>query len=266
MCLTYVVTGAIDSEEKEVKEISLALSEEVPLELVWIDALNGWVGKYEITNDQFRQFAPNHVSTAEDGGKYLKGRDINQPLQPVVQVGLREAKTFCNWLNEHLILDIPEGFHFRLPDGVEWMTYSKCGDDRKYPWGSEWPPAYGNYADAKSFAHIDAMAGWEYIHGYTDDYYASAPATKSGRNTWGLYGVGGNVWEWTDEIEGENLVMRGGSWGTDRKDYLRCNSKRLLRPQFADRGETHVGFRLVLMPTRVAKSKTNDANLSGDGQ
>ena len=42
----------------------------------------------------------------------------------------------------------------------------------------------------------------------------------------GIIGMTGNVWEWTDEIR----VVRGGSWGVDRRGFLRVDFRYYSNP------------------------------------
>lgn len=49
------------------------------MEFVWIPAMNIWVGKYEVTNAEYRKKDPGH-----DSGSY-EGHTLNQDRQPVVE-------------------------------------------------------------------------------------------------------------------------------------------------------------------------------------
>jgi formylglycine-generating enzyme required for sulfatase activity len=72
----------------------------------------------------------------------------------------------------------------------------------------------------------------------------TCPVEKSGRNDWGLFGLGGNVWEWTDERDGRFHLYRGHCWAVDGPDYMTCGYRAKGEPD----GRSHsVGFRLVLM-------------------
>lgn len=86
--------------------------------------------------------------------------------------------------------------------------------------GGKWPPEYGNY-----HGQSGAVADSNKINGYDDGYPATAPVNKSGRNDWGLYGVGGNVWECTtDKPTGSFDTWRGASWANYERDGLACSS------------------------------------------
>lgn len=176
------------------KHMTIDLGDGVAMEFVWIEALKAWVGKYEVTNREFRRFRKSHDS----------GKDFNDDNQPVVKVSCGDAVAFAEWL-DHKAMGLPTGSVARLPSGREWQTFARCSDGRKYPWGNEWPPKYGNSGK---------------IDGYRDGYEETCPVEKSGKNDWGLYGVGGNVSEWTTDRLVICHYLRGGSWGTYRSGDL----------------------------------------------
>ena len=211
------VSGKIVSAGPEAgRDYAFDLGGGEKLELVWIAALKGWVGKYEVTNGQYRRFKSGHSS-----GDF-KGKSLNGDDQPVVRVSFNDAEAFAKWLNGKFASELPSGYRFGLPDGKEWITFAQCGDGRTYPWGNSMPPKYGNYNDLTAREQIDFTG----IDGYRDGHAVSAPVASSGRNDWGLYGVGGNVWEWTTETSGSSRVLRGASWVNDRSgDFLRCEGR-----------------------------------------
>ena len=211
-------------------------SEGVKLEAVWIEALKGWVGKFEVTNDQFRRFKAEHHS-----GEY-EGRSLNADRQPVANVNGDEAAAFCEWLNKACSSQIPRGYAARLPDCDEWTVLARCGDGREYPWGNDWPPTRGNYADETEGKALARK--WGVINGYDDGSVVSCPVELSGANEWGLYGVGGNVWEWTSTLDRGARVMRGASWNNGYKEELRCETRYGGDP--ATRYGS-VGFRVVVL-------------------
>jgi len=216
-------------------DLAVDLGNDVKMEFVWIESLKGWVGKYEVTNEEYRRFKADHTS-----GDF-QGQSLNGDRQPVVMVSYDDAVAFAAWINSRSVL--PEGYKARLPDGKEWMTFAQCGDGREYPWGSEWPPKCGNYADASAKR---TFSGWTVLEGYDDDSAVSCVVEKSGINTWGLYGVGGNVWEWTSELYGTSgaRVLRGASWLDNVQESLRCSCRVSHDP--SGRNDC-IGFRLVVL-------------------
>ena len=198
---------------------------------VWVPALKLWVGKYEVTNGEYRKKDPNHNS------KDFKGYTLNEDRQPVVRVNFNDAKTYAEWLTER-DLDGLDGLQYRVISEQKWQTCAQCGDGREYPWGNSMPPKYGNYSDSAS--------AWENkIDGYTDGYAVTCLVEKSGANEWGLYGLGGNVWECcaSDASDSSFGALRGASWYRNYPDYLRCATRNVIDGAY--RSDDY-GFRLVL--------------------
>lgn len=219
-------------------DLVLDLNDKVQMRMVWIRALNGWVAKYETTNLQFRQFRGTH-----DSGKAWQ-RTLNSDEQPVVLVSFEDATAFAQWVNKTCARQIPNGYRVRLPTGAEWSQLAQCGDGRKYPWGNAWPPDRGNYVDRTG---KKAFVGWSGagILDYDDSFVVSCPVESSGANDFGLFGVGGNVWELTDEKQDTKVALRGGSWGCEASsDYLACEKRVFVA--LTDRIDNY-GFRLVML-------------------
>ncbi len=205
----------------------------VGMEFVWIKALESWVGKYEVTNGEYRKFKPDHNSQS-----YLN-HSLNGDRQPVVFISFDNAVEYAKWLTalEQKAGRLPDGCRYRLPTRDEWMTFCQCGDGRLYPWGDEVPPAYGNYAGR------EAGGEWARIAGYNDGFPVSCPVEQSGRNDWGLYGVGGNAWECTVKTTSDLSYdsWRGASWGNNLPVSLQS------RIRFISFDPSrYCGFRLVL--------------------
>jgi len=83
------------------------------------------------------------------------------------------------------------------------------------------------------------------IDGHRDAFPVTSPVEKSGRNDWDVYGVGGNVWEWTEEKWDSSYVLRGASWDYGDQYYLRCDRRDGRSATFQ---RAYVGLRLFLRP------------------
>ncbi len=147
------------------------------------------------------------------------------PDHPVVNVTWREAEAFCKWLTEKERKGglVKSGEVYRLPTDLEWSKAvglpaengatpeeRDMGVQDVYPWGNQWPPpaGAGNYAGEETQTEIP-------IPNYNDGFPNTSPVGKFRVNAFGLYDMGGNVWQWVADFwNGENRAktLRGGSW------------------------------------------------------
>ena len=147
------------------------------------------------------------------------------PDHPVVNVTWREAEAFCKWLTEKERKGglLKTGEVYRLPTDLEWSKAvglpaengatpeeRDMGVQDVYPWGTQWPPpaGAGNYAGEETQTEIP-------IPNYNDGFPNTSPVGKFRANAFGLYDMGGNVWQWVSDFwNGENRAktLRGGSW------------------------------------------------------
>ncbi len=192
------------------------------------------------------------------------------PTHPAVEMSWEDVQLFCRWLTqrEQAAQRLPAGFSYRLPSDHEWSCAvglglredaatlpkeknSKSGD--LYPWGSRWPPpaGVGNYAGEEMLA---AIAAGKHTHlksvliGYRDGFVETAPVGSFAANQFGLFDMGGNVWQWCEDWydrDQKRHVLRGASWDNDGQSTLLSRSRFSLEP-----GTRHdiAGFRCVLAP------------------
>jgi len=222
-------TGCGDKNTTVIK-----LDSGVKMRLVYIAPLKIYVGRYEVSNREFRCFKPSH-----DSG-YHENSALNGDKQPVVNVSWNDAQAFCKWLDRNS----GGRFSFRLPREKEWETFATCGKGSEYPWGADWPPPkklnYYGRENRGPTRKLETM----------DGYCVSCPVSKSVRNEWGLYGAAGNVWEWCEDGEGGAHVIKGGSWSDCAPLFLGTGCRRTYP---ADYKYVNLGFRVVAEPVAGAK-------------
>jgi formylglycine-generating enzyme required for sulfatase activity len=237
-------------------------NDEKPVHTVTVNGF--WMGKYEVTNAQYRKFNPGHSS-----GSY-EGHDLNG-RQPVVAVSWWDAIKYCNWRSGQEGLErcynestgscdfSKKGY--RLPTEAEWECAARGGlEGKRYVWGDgSPPPGVANVADETAKAQ---WSGWAIFEDYEDGYAVAAPVGSFSPNAYGLYDMAGNVWEWcndwyaedyysrgvssnpTGPASGSYRVFRGGSW-LNNPDLLRCAGRLRDTPDIAWSG---LGFRVARTP------------------
>jgi len=238
--------------------------DELPLARVRV-AKSFWMGRVEVTNAQYRRFAPLHDSRFEHKGSWKfserhLGWDLSGPDQPVVRVSAVEALAFCKWLSKKI------GQSVTLPTEAQWEYACRAGSDRAMSYG-------GLDTDFAALANM-ADATIRRLAYDTDGRYTGDLVPRDARfddrglvtvdvggykpNAWGLHDMHGNAAEWTRSAyepypyksddgrnapkAGEALVVRGGSW---RDRPKRCRSAfRLSYPAWQK--VYNVGFRIVI--------------------
>lgn len=205
------------------------ISPSTGMEFVWVEEMKLWVGRFEVTNEEFSKYK------LHDSGDY-QGTPLNEPRQPVVKVNFRDAKAYAESLTGG---DGLAGYKYALPTESEWTALAECGSMKLvYPWGNRWPPEEGNAGNYDQ----------KEISGYTDPFKVSCAVEDSWENPWGLFGVGGNVWECTTRDGSRGFYFgswRGASWQFGNQESLRSD----YRLDYAGtEGNYRSGFRLLLHP------------------
>ncbi|HEV7403331.1 MAG TPA: SUMF1/EgtB/PvdO family nonheme iron enzyme [Chthoniobacteraceae bacterium] len=178
------------------------------------------------------------------------------PDHPVVNVSWNDAIAFCKWLTER---DRKKGFLtkdqlYRLPTDLEWSKAvglpeetGKTPEARDmnvpdvFPWGTQWPPPpnVGNYTGEETGSDVA-------IKGYDDGFAWTSPVGTFPANKYGLYDVGGNVWQWcmdNSTNESKAKVLRGASWYNGALKLSLLSSCRVSANP--DSSTDNYGFRIV---------------------
>ena len=195
------------------------------MEFVRIPGRDWEMGRYEVTQNQWRE-----VMGAESwkGQHYVKEGDD----YPVTYVSWDECQDFVEKMNER-----KERWNYRLPTSDEWEYACRAGSTTKYYFGDD-KSKLGDYAWYEDNADF---VGEEYAH----EVGQKIP------NDWGLYDMSGNVWEWTETINGLFLVNCGGSW---LNDAGRCDSSCSARNKSGG-SYNNLGVRLVRERYRVGEKR-----------
>ncbi len=149
-----------------------------------------------------------------------------------------------------------------LPTEMEWEKAARGNTKNPFPWGEEVDRDYANY----NFSQKEIR---EKVFGV--DFQITTPVgffngkeyngfiTKKAVSPYGLYDMGGNVWQWVKDRypKMSDRFMKGGSFRS-YDIYLRIWSRNSAQPMY---GGIDVGFRCVRKPVKkteeVEESKEN---------
>jgi len=151
--------------------------------------------------------------------------EFKKDLNPVVRVSWHYVQEFINRLNNEQI-----GLDLRLPTEAEWEYACRAGTTTPFSFGENMTPEQVNYNGKRPY--LGAKEGL---------YREQTVAVKTlPCNSWGLYQMHGNVWEWCADWygeysgrtlidplgadEGTRRVLRGGCW-IRRAKYVRSASR-----------------------------------------
>ncbi len=192
------------------------------------------IGRFEVMRGEYATFV-RETDYASEEGCYVSGETVWQmdrtkswrdpefgqsDRHPVVCVSWPDAKAYAAWLSRRT------GWRYRLPSEAEWEYAARAGTTSPYWFGNR-------------------------IRSNQANYWRRARATEAAggyaANSFGLFDVHGNAWEWVEDCSTKNYlgapadgsawiskkrcryrVLRGGSWNN---------------PPSALRSATRLGFR-----------------------
>jgi len=217
--------------------------DEKPLHEVCLDSF--LMGRYEVTNGQYRKFRPGHNS-----GSY-EGNPLNGEDQPVTGVTWYEAAEYAGWLSKL------SGRRFRLPTEAEWEYAARGERDGRNYWGDD-PDAACRNANGADQTAKQQWSDWT-VTECNDGYKVSAPVGRFAANSYGIHDIMGNAWEWTNDwydaeyyfegpvknppgpAGGKLKIPRGGGW-LNASECVRVADRNGFAPDFSI---LFLGFRLV---------------------
>ena len=219
-----------------------AFPDALPIHRVAVDGF--WIDSTEVTNAQFARFVaqthyvtvaervpraedypgappenlvagsvvftpPGHDVPLDDHYQwwaYVHGADWRHPEgpnssiddrmdHPVVHVAYQDVEAYAEWADK------------RVPTEAEWEFAARGGlDGKPYTWGDEFQPGGKFMANTYQGSFPNRNTG-------EDGFVATSPVRAFPPNGYGLYGMAGNVWEWTADWYRPDTYAKRASTG-----------------------------------------------------
>jgi formylglycine-generating enzyme required for sulfatase activity len=196
-----------------------------------------YLAECKVTQEQYTRLtgkSPSWFSKDGPGKEMVQGLDTSQ--FPVERVSWEEAVEFCRLLSE-----LPEekraGRVYRLPTEADWEYAARAGTTTRFHFGDDL-----DYNRLGDYAWYAGNSG-ERTH----------PVRGKRPNPWGLYDMGGLLWEWCSDGKSDPVgpergahLIRGGSWVGDARN-CRAASR---NSDDAGSRVSYIGFRVACSPPR----------------
>ena len=201
-----------------------------------------WIGKYPVTEGQYDSLIKKPSLQGE--------LELFDPDTAKGGITYTMAKDFCDLMNKTLDL---MGFEASLPSSIQWEYACRAGCRSALNNGTEITRKTGRCWNLGEVA-------WNPL----DKVEYPQPVGKKQPNSWGIYDMHGNVWEWCQDqyihinkkgiIEGpekNTFIVRGGSFKTYPKFCRSACIQRMF--DYSGNNDTfcrlmyaNYGFRIVL--------------------
>jgi len=114
----------------------------------------------------------------------------------VVCVSWHEARAYAAWLARRT------GKPYRLPTEAEWEYAARAGTTTSYSFGND-ETALCAYA---RFADLGSRFGWRDACRSETIAYGPIPVGTLKPNSWGIFDMHGNAWEWVEDCWTPNAL------------------------------------------------------------
>ena len=145
------------------------------------------------------------------------------PRWPIFGISMVNAKRYCEWWSRVYQEQV------RLPTEDEWEKAARSGDERQYPWGHFFDPAFCHIAEGRSHIPRPIEVG----------------RTPDDQSPFGVFDMAGLVHEFCDTpfLQGHSdRVLKGGSFETHGAIESRGSYRKSISPFFSSYS---AGFRLA---------------------
>lgn len=186
--------------------------------------------------------APHWVAVVGAYWRRPEGRDSSLDGRwddyPAVHISWNDAKAYCEWAGK------------RLPSEAEWENAARGKRKQSlYPWGKGDAPMG---VDGSWMMNI-WQGDFPVANAVEDGYHSIAPVRAFPANSYGLYSMVGNIWEWcvdpfpTKNPQDKHVTLKGGSFIDSIDGAFNHKATVITRMgNTADSGSYNTGFRCAV--------------------
>jgi len=204
------ITELINNEMVHIPSGAIELRDDRTQERWRVEISPFLLAKFPVTQDVYQEII-------NDNPSHFNGYSL-----PVETVSWKDAVIFCNSLSKRMGL---EHYYHVDPDHTE-ITSNSNANGFRLPTEAEWEYACKADTTGIRYGELDSIAWYKENSGKT-----THPVGMKTPNSWGLYDMLGNVWEWCADIYDETVygsyrVIRGGGWCDEPRGCMATNRRR----------------------------------------
>lgn len=202
--------SAIKDQMVEIPAGKIELRDDRTKEKWTVDLEPFLLAKFPVTQDLYLEITGASPSN-------FKGDKL-----PVETVSWRDAVHFCNTLS--IRTDLKPCYSFN--EEREEVNFDSAAAGFRLPTEAEWEYACKAGTTGTRYAELELIAWYKGNSGRTTHDVGLKAA-----NSWGLYDMLGNVWEWCSDIYDESVygsyrIFRGGGWCDEERSCMATNRRR----------------------------------------
>ena len=255
------------SQQEELEEVDIlnfpkSIQGTKKMILVPGSTFNFYIDETPVTYADFQKY----VDAGGTKSKYWDYETYNQLENPITGIDWYHAVDFCNWRSEtegltpaykltnkldtwgYSLWELDDSATgYRLPTEAEFEYAARGGFvGKSFPWGDDFDSSFANYDNERG-----EMKG---------DWWRLTKVKDTPPNGYGLYGMSGNIWHWTNDWDDpdKTKTLKGGSWGSISPTNLEITNKSFSAPSNYN---YDIGFRSVLPVRKEIKNLIENQNI-----